>query len=225
MMRLRTAVATGAMALLLTACGGADDAPDTATVTATEVVTQAAATPDPEVVTEVVTEEVTVTVTETVTVTPEPEPEPEAEEASLAFESEFGDTGHFTQGTDTEGFSLVVGAPTPATCRYQSFGCDEPETGDRVISVPLTFENVSDTQLEVSSGMFEIEFADGTRLSSNDGAAFDYSADSDLGYSRMIRPGATLSTSLTFEAPEGQFGIVLMSNTYQGEDLHIWSGE
>jgi hypothetical protein len=40
----------------------------------------------------------------------------------------------------------------------------------------------------------------------------------------MIRPGGTINTSLTFEAPEGEFGIVLMTNSYNGEDLHIWLG-
>jgi len=92
------------------------------------------------------------------------------------------------------------------------------------VSVPIIIENRGEAQAEVSSGLFEIEFADGTRLADGDGAARDYRSDADLGYSRTIRPGATLNTSLTFEAPEGEFGIVMMTGTYNGEDLHIWLG-
>lgn len=182
----------------------------------------------PAVSTSVVTQTVTKTVTATVTVTPEPEDEPDeaSESGTSSFESAFGDTAYFTQGSgsDKVELAITVGQPKEAACRYRSLGCDEPETGDRVVSVPIVIENLGDAQAEVSSGLFEVEFADGTRLSANDGAASDYRADADLGYSRTIRPGGTLNTSLTFEAPEGEFGIVMMTSTFNGEDLHIWLG-
>jgi hypothetical protein len=227
---MKTKIATlGLSVLLLAACGSQDKPSDSTppAPTALEAQENAQSPAEPSVVTETVTQTVAQTVTQTVTArAAEPKPEPEPEPAPTSFESAFGDKAHFTQGSGSHEVQLAitVGQPTEADCRYRSLGCDAPETGDRVISVPLIIENLGDSQVEASSQMFEIEFADGTRLSDGDGVAREYSSDADLSYSRMIRPGGTINTSLTFEAPEGEFGIVLMTNSYNGEDLHIWLG-
>lgn len=217
-------VSTALMVLFISACSSNAQLSESTAPgpTPAEVADAPAASPS------VVTQTVTRTVTATVTVTAEPEDEPDEapDSGSSSFESALGETAYFTQGSgaDEVELAITVGQPKEAVCRYRSLGCDAPETGDRVVSVPIVIENLGDAQAEVSSGLFEIEFADGTRLGPDDGAASDYSSDADLGYSRTIRPGGTLNTSLTFEAPDGEFGIVMMTNSFNGEDLHIWLG-
>ncbi len=70
--------------------------------------------------------------------------------------------------------------------------------------------------------MFVVEFADGTRMENSDGSTYQYGPDNILDYGQKIRPGATLKTSLTFEAPTGDYGVVLVSNSFSGDDLFIW---
>lgn len=145
-----------------------------------------------------------------------PTPEPSTPELST---SSFGSAADFTQ--DDNPFRVTVGAPIKAKCHY-SIGCDKPETGDRIVNVPITFKNTGSVQLEVSGSMFVLEFADGTRMEAGDGPTYQYGPDNTLGYGQKIRPGGTLKTSLTFEAPSGKFSIILLSNSFDGDDLHIW---
>ena len=135
-------------------------------------------------------------------------------------EGPFGQAGNFTQ--EEIPFAVTVGKAVKAKCQYSSIGCDKPETGDRVVNVPITIKNNGKEAIEVSEGMFVIEFADGTRMESTDGNAHQYGPDNTLGYDQKIRPGGTLKTSLTFEAPAGAFSIVLLDSTFGGEDLYIW---
>lgn len=149
----------------------------------------------------------------------EPEQEEEVAVPELS-KSRFGATAHFSQ--DGNPFEVTVNKPAKAACRYASLGCDKPETGDRMVNVPMTFKNVGSEQLEVSESLFVLEFADGTRMSSSDGSTYQYGPDNTLGYGTKIRPGGTLKTSLTFEAPDGAYSVVLLTNGFSGEDLHLW---
>jgi len=56
----------------------------------------------------------------------------------------------------------------------------------------------------------------------SDGPTQEYGPDNTLDYQAKVRPGGTLKTSLTFEAPKGAFAIVMLDSTYNGEDLFIW---
>lgn len=149
--------------------------------------------------------------------TSDPVEEPERTEMS---EGRFGETGHFEQEGNT--FTVTVGKPVRAKCQYASIGCDKPETGDRVINVPITFKNTGKEQLEVGSDLFVLEFADGTRVTDSDGNANQYGPDNTLDYGVKVRPGGTLKSSLTFEAPDGKFSVILLTNSWNGEDLFLW---
>lgn len=135
-------------------------------------------------------------------------------------ESKFGKVSHF-KDSETE-FQVRVNKPVKAKCQYASIGCTKPETGDQVLNFPITIKNTGKAQLEVSGGLFEIEFDDGTRMGFTDGNAMEYGPDNTLDFDVKVRPGGTLKTSMTFEAPKKGYGIVMVSNMFGGEDLHIW---
>lgn len=135
--------------------------------------------------------------------------------------SPFGTTGSFTQ--DDTVFLVTISKPVKAKCQYSSIGCDKPQTGDRVITVTATIRNTGTSAIEISRSNFVLEFADGTRMDASDGSASDYAPDNSVGYSQKIRPGATYKGTLTFEAPKGAFMVILLTNSYDGDDLHGWS--
>lgn len=136
-------------------------------------------------------------------------------------EAKFGETGSFTQD-DTNSFSVNVAAPGKAKCQYASIGCEKPKTGDRIVTTKVVIKNTSSAPIEVSSSQFVLEFADGTRLEPNDGAAIDYSPDNAMEYSQTMRPGSTYTSTLTFEAPDGPFSVIMLTDSFGGDDLFMW---
>ncbi|WP_404386637.1 DUF4352 domain-containing protein [Knoellia locipacati] len=136
-------------------------------------------------------------------------------------QAQFGETGSFTQD-DTNSFTVNVAAPGKAKCQYSSLGCEKPKTGDRVVTTKVVIKNTSSAPIEVSSSQFVVEFADGTRLEPNDGAASDYTPDNAMEYSQTMRPGSTYSSTLTFEAPKGPFAIIMLTDSFGGDDLFMW---
>lgn len=151
---------------------------------------------------------------DTVADTPSETPTP------ATFEGKFGETGSFTQDDVT--FTVAVSKGVKAKCQYGSIGCDKPQTGDRFVNVPIVVKNTGSSALELTPDMFVLEFADGTRMTSTDGPTYQYGPDNTLPYDQKVRPGGTLKTSLTFEAPAGAYSIVLLTSSYGGEDLYIW---
>ncbi|MDN5767573.1 MAG: DUF4352 domain-containing protein [Humibacillus sp.] len=142
----------------------------------------------------------------------------EASEATLT-EGAFGDEGYFTQ--DDGEFTVTVDKPTKAKCQYSSL-CEKPKTGDRFVTTKVVFKNAGKSAIEVDPSLFVIEFADGTRLDAGDGSALEYQPDNNLEYGHKIRPGATYTSTLTFEAPNGPYSIILLTGSYGGEDLYLW---
>lgn len=145
--------------------------------------------------------------------TPTPAPSPGT--------AKFGEWGDFTQDNDNS-FVVQVAAPGKAKCQYSSIGCEKPQTGDRVVTAKVTIKNTSTQPIEIGSTQFVLEFADGTRMKPNDGAASDYYPDNAMEFSQTMRPGSTYTSTLTFEAPTGAFSIILLSDSYGGEDLFLW---
>ena len=138
--------------------------------------------------------------------------------------STFGKPGHFTQ--DGNSYSVTVNKPTNAKCRYSYASlCDKPQAGDRFLTFKVVVKNESSAAITISSGQFELEFGDGTRMEPGGGNAREYSPDTGMEYgSHQIRPGGTYSSTLTFEAPKtNDFTVVMMDNTLGGEDLYGWT--
>lgn len=158
---------------------------------------------------------------------PTPEPAdletttPDAEPTSDFTLVKFGETGSFTVENDNE-FEVTVNKPTKAKCQYSSIGCDRPDTGDRIVTTKVKVKNVGTSAIEISRSMFVLEFGDGTRMEPGDGSASDYTPDSDMEYGHKIRPGATYSSTLTFEAPKGAFSIIMLNSSFDAEDLYGW---
>jgi|EBPBio282013_DNA_FD.fasta_scaffold08940_2 hypothetical protein len=136
--------------------------------------------------------------------------------------SKFGTTSGFTQG-DGATFTVMVGKPVKAKCQYSYSSCSKPETGDRMITSKVVISNTSKDPIEVSSSLFVLEFPDGTRMEPGDGSALEYQPDNAMDYGHKIRPGGKYSSTLTFEAPTGAFTIIMLTNSYDGEDLHGWN--
>lgn len=135
--------------------------------------------------------------------------------------AKFGAPGNFTQD-NANSFVVTVAAPGKAKCQYASIGCDKAQTGDRVVTAKVTVKNTSSQPIEIGSTQFVLEFADGTRMEPNDGAASDYYPDNAMEYSQTMRPGSTYASTLTFEAPTGPFSIILLDDSYGGDDLFMW---
>lgn len=144
--------------------------------------------------------------------TPTPTPE--------FLEAKFGESGTFTQGDNS--FTVTVATPTKAKCQYSSLGCEKPATGDRVVTAKVTVKNTSPAPIEIGKSQFILEFADGTRMEPGDGNALEYQPDNAMEYSLTMRPGSTYTSTLTFEAPKGAFNIILLDNSYGGDDLFMW---
>lgn len=138
--------------------------------------------------------------------------------------SPYGSTRSFQQGEDEANtFTVRVGPPVKAVCQYDYIGCEKPETGDRVVTVTVTVKNTGSQTVKVSQSEFVLEFADGTRMEADDGAASDYSPDNAMDYETKVRPKGTYTSTLTFEAPKGPFTVILLTASYDGEDLHGWA--
>jgi hypothetical protein len=153
----------------------------------------------------------------------EAEEESEPEEPQFT-ELSFGDALSVKEGSEESGTSEVtLGRPKLAKCQYESIGCDEPEIGDRIVSVPITIENTGDTAVEWGRDYFLLEFDDGTQVEMGDGATFDYTPDNALDYSKKIRPNSTFKSVLVFEAPDGPFKILILTNTFDGVPFAAWS--
>jgi hypothetical protein len=149
------------------------------------------------------------------------EPTEEPTDVTAYSESKFGEAMSFTQG-DSGTFAVRLDAPRRATCQYQSIGCDRPDTGDRVITTTATIRNTGTEPIEVDNSLFVLEFADGTRMEAGEGSASDYQPDNSMDWGHKIRPGATYKSTLTFEAPRGRFSIIMLTGTWDSEDLHGW---
>jgi len=134
-------------------------------------------------------------------------------------EGKFGDKGSFT--IEGEPFDVTVKKGVRAKCHYQGISCDKPETGDRYVNVPIIVKNNGTEALELDPGMFALEFADGTRVDTSDGSPYQYGPDNTLDYGQKVRVGGTLKTSITMEAPNGPYSIVMLTNSFNGEDLFI----
>lgn len=155
---------------------------------------------------------------------PTPEPSdltPTTEETSDFTEVKFGETGSFTQDNDNT-FEVTVQKPTKAKCQYAAIGCDRPQTGDRVVTAKVTVKNTGSQAIEIQASSFVLEFADGTRMEPGDGAATDYSPDNQMEYDHRIRPKGTYTSTLTFEAPNGAYSIIMLSGGFDSEDLYGW---
>jgi hypothetical protein len=141
---------------------------------------------------------------------------------SVFDEIRFGKAVEFSDESSHD-FSVTVGAPKPATCQWSDIGCDEPQTGDQVLEYPVTVKNLSTKgTVEMSDGYFQIEFPDGTRMDSGDGAALDYTPDEASLWDVKVRPGDTYKSILVFEAPKKGGEVIMMSSDTQGEDLQGW---
>lgn len=201
---LKTAATLAAVALLSTGCAGKNQVaePDTASKTPTASASRnwppaEGATPAADPVVE----------------TPTPTP-------SLGT-AKFGESGSFTQDNDNS-FVVMVATPSKAKCQYSSLGCKKAATGDRVVTAKVTVKNTSPAPIEIGKSQFILEFADGTRMEAGDGNALEYQPDNAMEYDQTMRPGSTYTSTLTFEAPKGAFSIIMLDDSYGGDDLFMW---
>ncbi len=204
---------TGVLVLTLTGCASSSDTEAVAETETSEVT-------DP-VVEETITEEV---VEEPIAEDPvvEEPVEEETETETGFFELKFGDALE-TSSEDGTSSTITIGSPTKAKCQYSSIGCDKPEIGDRVIQIPILIQNTGEGAVEWGRSYFILEYADGTQVEMGDGAARDYTPDNALGYDNKIRVGGQLKSVLVFEAPEGPFSLLILTNAYDGEPFAAWS--
>lgn len=181
------------------------------------------------------------TVTETVTVSSTPEsdsvdpvdePTPVASsddpvEETVPEQTEFTDLkfGETLSARSTDGSTsnITLGKPSLADCQYESIGCDKPKIGDRVVKIPILIENTGDEGVEWGRNYFVLEFADGTQVEMGDGSGFDYTPDNALDYTANVRVGGKLNSVLVFEAPEGAFSVLVLTDEYDGEPFAAWS--
>lgn len=133
----------------------------------------------------------------------------------------FGESLSVKSG-DNGGETVTLGKPVLAECQYSSIGCDDPEVGERVVEIPITIVNDGTETVEWGSDYFILEFADGTQMSTGDGAAFDYTPDNYMDYDVKVRPGSTYKSVLVFEAPKGPFKVLILSGSYDGEPFAAW---
>jgi hypothetical protein len=138
-------------------------------------------------------------------------------------ELQYGQPLSVSSDDGTMSSTVTVGKPRIAKCQYQSLGCEKPEIGDRVVTVPLLIENSGTETAEWSPSYFVLEFADGTQVEAGDGNALDYQPDNSLGYGQKVRVNGKLKTSLTFEAPKGPFSVLILDSPFDGEPFAAWS--
>lgn len=206
-MRRRNAVVTAAVgmtALLLAGCGGSAQTVVTVTATPSDPVVAESLTPEPEP-----SEDVSDPVE-----TPSEEP---TEDESTFKELPFGDALTLSTGD-----SVTLGKPVLAKCQYSYSGCEDPEVGDRIVSVPITIKNDSSETVEWGKDYFILEFADGTQMEPTDGSAIEYEPDNAMDYDVKVRPGSTYKSVLVFEAPKGPFVVLMLNSSYDGEPIAAW---
>lgn len=130
-----------------------------------------------------------------------------------------GDTFYFTQG-DSEG-QVKVTKIGNGNCQYGYSGCDPINVGDKTVVLEVSVFNNGPASIEVDDTLFEVEYPDGTRVDTATGNAYQFSPDNEFD-SRTIRSGGRYLGTLTFEVPNGIFSLVMLTDTYGGEDLAIW---
>jgi len=123
-----------------------------------------------------------------------------------------GQTLEVTQD-DGSTSDITIELPTPAQCESPSNGCDEPEIGDRVVSVPIGIENTGSTTVEWSQNFFTLEFPDGTQVEPGAGVTDQYTPDTALGFGAEIQPGEQVESVLIFEAPTGPYNVLILDSS------------
>lgn len=147
----------------------------------------------------------------------------ESPTAVVSTELSFGESLALTE-SESGSFEVTLGTPTRARCQDPSNGCSEPETGDRVVQIPITIENTGSQTADVwGRRYFTLEFPDGTEMKMDDGVTEEYFPDNAMGYSTEIKPNATFAGVLVFEAPKGSFRVLILPNQFFGEPLAAWS--
>ena len=206
-------ISTIAVGLALAACSSngmsassSQPAPATSSAAAAP---ETSAAPDP-----VVSEEASDPVVED---TPTPEPS----ETSAFQELAFGDSLSVTVGEEGGSAVVTLGKPKLAKCQYSYSGCEKPDTGDRVVQVPILIEN-GDVATEWNATDFILEFADGTQMEAGDGAAIEYQPDNAMSYGQKIRPNAKYKSVIVFEAPKGPFKVLILDAPFDGEPFAAW---
>jgi hypothetical protein len=140
--------------------------------------------------------------------------------ASDLWQGSVGDSFYFTQGS-TEGV-ITVETLGKGKCRYGSIGCDALEVGDRTVTLEIAVQNNGTEGIEVSDSMFEVEYPDGTRVNDGTGNAWQFAPDNKF-ETRTVRAGGKYLGTVTFEVPNGVFYLVMLTDSYAGEDLAIWA--
>lgn len=136
-------------------------------------------------------------------------PEPSNEDF---LELGIGQTLEVTQ-VDGSASDITINLPTAAQCESPSNGCDEPDIGDRVVSVPIGIENTGSTPVEWSQNFFTLEFPDGTQVDPGEGVAGQYTPDTSLGFGAEIQPGEQIESVLIFEAPTGPYNVLILDSS------------
>jgi hypothetical protein len=91
------------------------------------------------------------------------------------------------------------------------------------VQVEIVIENTGQSVASWGSDYFVLEFRDGTQMSSSDGSAYEYGPSNSMDYSVKIRPGTTFRSTLTFEAPDGPFSVLVLTNDFDGVPFAGWS--
>ena len=212
----RLILATGiAAAMALSACSSSGTSAETsapASPTASFSMPASSAAPDP--VSSPSEEASDPVVDDTESATPSP--------SSTFTELAFGDPLSVAMDDGAGTATVTLGKPSLAKCQYQSIGCDKPETGDRVVQVPVLIQNTGTESMSWSASDFVLEFDDGTQMEASDGAAIDYQPDNAMGYDHKIRPNSKYKTVLVFEAPKGPFKVLILTSPFDGEPFAAW---
>lgn len=145
----------------------------------------------------------------------------EAEETTSVSEYTWGQSAAVEDADGNEVY-ITIGKPSKAKCQYSAIGCDKPEIGDRVVTVPVTIQNAGGSATEWGRDYFAVEFADGTQVQMGDGSASDYTPDNALDYEVKVRAGGKLKSTLVFEAPKGAFSVLMLTSQFGGEPLAMW---
>jgi hypothetical protein len=56
-----------------------------------------------------------------------------------------------------------------------------------------------------------------------DGSAFEYGPSNPMDFEVKVRPGSTYRSTLVFEAPNGPFSILILTNSFDGVPFASWS--
>lgn len=137
-------------------------------------------------------------------------------------EVNFGDTVTMTLEEGTS--EVTLGRPTPARCQEPEDGCDDPEVGQRFVQIPIRITGSRGSPVVWSAGSFVLEFPDGTMTTTDDEALVDYEPFPSLADApELVGPGDTYKSVLVFEAPEGPFRVLVLTNPYSGDPYAAWN--